>query len=520
MAHTALDIVRGITMIEEKPNRQGNLLKRTAFFLMIAIVCASCSGKPNADPAAGKDDRTPISIMAPLHFPHPPSDEIIAQIEALTNTTLDINWVPDGIYTDKMNTSLTTNSLKKATFVKHTDYIFIKNAIRSDSFWEIGPYLEQFPNLRHLDADILAQAAVDGNIYGLYTERPSSRQGVIIREDWLDRLGMNKPSTLDELYEVIKQFTVNDPDGNGKQDTVGLADRNDLVFGAFKTLSSYFGTPNNWGLSASGNELIPEFETKPYKDTMNFMKRLYEEKLINADFAVTSKEVQRDKLIRGAAGVYIGSMTDVQRLSDEAKQINPEARFALVNRIQGPAGYRVWSIPNYNGLYLFSKKAIRTEEELLDILAFFDRSMDKDVANLLRYGILNKHYTLSGQSVVLPEETSQLRATDVGALYTLMIADLSNPNVLDAAEKETMWELAERLSADNEKFLVKDPTIGLESKTYDEKSMELYKIVSDATYNYILGHLSESGFDDEVNRWRREGGNEIAKEYMDAYFMK
>ncbi|MDQ0113454.1 extracellular solute-binding protein [Paenibacillus harenae] len=507
-------------MKSEKRHGYGYYVFVLVGFVLIAIVCASCSGKPNGGRTVANGERTPISIMAPLHFPHPPSDEAIARIEELTNTKLDINWVPDGIYTDKMNTSLTTNSLKKATFVKHTDYIFIKNAIRSGSFWEIGPYLEQFPNLRHLDDDILKQSAVDGKIYGLYTERPSSRQGVIIREDWLDRLGMNKPGTLDELYEVIKQFTVNDPDGNGKQDTVGLADRNDLVFGAFKTLSSYFGAPNNWGLSAAGDALIPEFETKPYKDTMNFMKRLYEEKLINPDFAVTSKEVQRDKLIRGAAGVYIGSMTDVQRLSDEARQFNPEARFALVNRIQGPKGYRVWSIPNYNGLYLFSKKAIRTEEELLDILAFFDRTMDKDVANLMRYGIENKHYTLSGQSVLLPEETSQLRVTEIGALYALMIADLSNPNVLEASEKETMWALAGRLSADNEKFLVKDPTIGLESKTYDEKSVELYKIVSDATYNYILGHLSESGFGEEVNRWRREGGNAIAKEYTDAYFME
>lgn len=304
--------------------------------------------------AGGSSTRPTISIMAPLHFPHPPSEEIIAEIEELTNAKLEINWVPDGIYTDKMNTALSTNSLKKATFVKHTDYIFVKNAIRSESFWEIGPYLKQFPNLRHLDEGILAQAAIEGRIYGLYTERPSSRQGIIIREDWLDNLKLGKPGTLEELYEVIKQFTLNDPDRNGRQDTVGLADRNDLVFGAFKTLSSYFGTPNNWGIA--GKAVVPEFETASYMDTMNFMKRLYDEKLMNADFAVTSKEMQRDKIIRGAAGVYIGSMTDVQRLSDEAKQINPDARFTLVNRMQGPEGYRVWSIPNYNGLYLFSKK--------------------------------------------------------------------------------------------------------------------------------------------------------------------
>lgn len=486
--------------------------------LMTLFLCASCASVPSAKNGADDSTRPMITIMAPLHFPHPPSEEMINQIESLTNTELEINWVPDGIYTDKMNTALSTNSLKKATFVKHTDYIFVKNAIRSGSFWNIGPYLEQFPNLRHLNADILRQSAVDGNIYGLYTERPSSRQGVILREDWLENVGLAKPGTIEELYEVIRKFTLNDPDRNGQNDTVGLADRNDLVFGAFKTLSSYFGTPNNWGIV--DKQIVPEFETQPYMDTMNFFKRLYDEKLINADFAVTSKEVQRDKIIRGAAGVYIGSMTDVQRLSAEAKQINPEARFTLVNRIQGPEGYRVWSIPNYSGLYLFSKKAIRTEAELLEMLAFFDRTMDKDIANLMRYGIKDKHYIMNGGQVQLPEETSQLRVTEVNALYSLMIADLNNPNLLKAAEKEPMWELAERLSTDNNKFIVKDPTIGLESKTYDEKSMELYKIISDGTYKYILGQISAEGFSQEVERWKRSGGSQIVQEYKEAYFLK
>lgn len=487
-----------------------------AFFIL--LLCASCASSSSPNKTGNDHAATTISIMAPLHFPHPPSAEMLARIEELTNVKLDVNWVPDGIYTDKMNTALSTNSLKKATFVKHTDYIFVKNAIRSGSFWEIGPYLEKFPNLRQLNADILGQAAIDGRIYGLYTERPSSRQGIIIREDWLEHLQLSTPGTIEGLYEVIKQFTLKDPDRNGQNDTVGLADRNDLVFGAFKTLSSYFGTPNNWGIV--DKKVIPEFETAPYMDTMNFMKRLYDEQLINADFAVTSKDVQRDKIIRGAAGVYIGSMTDVQRLSDEAERINPEARFTLVNRINGPDGYRVWSIPNYNGLYLFSKKAIRTEEELLAQLAFFDRTMDEDVANLMRYGIEGKHYRMKGEQVELPEETSQLRVTEVNALYSLMIADLSNPNLLKVAEQETMWELAERLSADNDKFIVKDPTIGLESKTYDEKSMELYKIISDATYKYILGQISAQGFYQEVDRWKHSGGSLMMSEYTGAYFGK
>lgn len=456
-----------------------------------------------------------ITIMAPLHFPNHPHSDLITEIERLSNIRLNIEWVPDGIYTDKVNTALTTNSLKTATFVKYTDYIMVKNAIRSGAFWEIGPYLDQYPNLKHLDKGILQQASVDGKIYGLYTERPSSRQGIIIRKDWLDTLGLEEPQTIDDLYEVLRQFTQMDPDRNGMNDTFGLTDRNDLIFGAFKTLSSYFGTPNNWMME--NGKLIAEFETEAYIDTMDFMRRLYTEGLINQDFAVTSKQVQRDHFIRGSAGVYIGSMMDAQRLAEEALKVNPDAKFTIVNRIEGPLGLRVWSIPNYNGLYLFSKKSIANEEELKQVLQFFDRTMEADISNLMRYGFADRHHVVQDGKVFLPQETYALRVAEVNALHSLMIADLSNPNLMEVQNHEPLTEIAERLSSDNDKFLVVDPTVSLDSETYDERGAELYNIITDATYNYILGHLDEAGFQAEVERWRKSGGDQIRQEYMDSY---
>jgi len=493
----------------------GTRTPRLLLLLLLALALTACSPFGGKDQPTSADSRPTVSIMAPLHFPHAPSTEMMECLQELTGTRLEIGWIPDGIYSDKMTTALTTNSLKKVTFVKHTDYLSMKNSIRYGAFWDIGPYLADYPNLRNLNSDILNQAAVDGKIYGIYTERPSSRQGVILRQDWLDELKLEAPKTIDQLYEVLRLFTYGDPDRNGRDDTVGLTDRNDLVFGAFKTLSSYFGTPNNWGIT--DGRLIPEFETGPYKATMDFMRKLYEEGLIAPDFAVTSKELQRDSIIRGKAGVYIGSMTDVQRLSVELKAIHPQGRLTLVNRIEGASGNRVWSIPNYNGLYLFSRKAIASEEELRQTLAFFNRTMDKDVANLMRYGLETRHYTVKDGLVRLPEETTQLRVNEVNALHALMIADLSNENLMEVEVKEPMMAWAERLSLDNEQFLVHDPTVGLDSRTYDELGMSLYTIISDATYNYILGHLDADGFSREIAKWRSRGGDQIVKEYQAGY---
>ena len=58
-----------------------------------------------------------------------------------------------------------------------------------------------------------------------------------IRKDWLDTLGLDMPKTVYEFYDVIKAFTEDDPDGNGKDDTVGMTSSGVWmmadIFGAF-----------------------------------------------------------------------------------------------------------------------------------------------------------------------------------------------------------------------------------------------------------------------------------------------
>lgn len=44
-----------------------------------------------------------------------------------------------------------------------------------------------------------------------------------IRKDWLDKLGLKMPETYEDMINVMKAFTFNDPDGNGKKDTYGFS---------------------------------------------------------------------------------------------------------------------------------------------------------------------------------------------------------------------------------------------------------------------------------------------------------
>jgi len=482
---------------------------------------AETGGQAGTSPS-GRSTESPkppmkITIMANLHTAEVPDPMIEKLIEEKTNTDLEIQWVPDGSYEEKLNAAFATGSLPMATYMKNqSTFVMFRDAIQNGQFWEIGPYLKEYPNLSRLNPAVLRNTSVDGKIYAIYQERPLSRQGLIIRKDWLDKLGLPMPQNVDELYNVLKQFTEKDPDGNGKKDTIGLTDRNDLIYGAFKTVSSYFGTPNNWG--EKDGQLLPEFMFPGYLETMKFFRKLHQEGLINQDFPVTSKNDQQNLLIRGVAGAYIGSMPDVQSLHEKIVAVNPQAQLDVHNRIAGPDGkYRVWAIPGYGNLVLFPKTAVKTEEQLKGVLAFYDKLMTPELANLLQWGVEGRHYTLENGKAS-PVADNKLLEREKRPYESIVVGGPSTiPGMLESTFKLPARAKAEQLVKDNEQFLIHDPAAPLSSKTYNEKGVKLQEIIRDATYKFILGNLDEAGFQNEVERWKKEGGEQIIREFNESY---
>lgn len=455
-----------------------------------------------------------ISIMTKLHGAEIPSDKIEKLLEEKTNTELVIQWVPSTNYEDKVNAAFATGALPMA-FIG--DINKFREAILDDQFWEIGPYLAEFNHLSNLNPSVLRNMQVDGKLYSLYSERPLSRQGFIYRKDWADKLGLSAPKNMDELYEMLKQFKNNDPDGNGKDDTIGLTDRSDLIFGAFKTVSSWHGTPNYWG--EKDGKLLPDFMFPEYVETMKFFRRLHQEGLINQDFPVTSKEDQRNLLITGKAGAYIGSMPDAVGLQKELKEVNPNAVLDIYNRIEGPKGLGVWMLVQGGGeVLLFPKSAISSEEQLKEILSFYDKLMSPEIANLVAFGVEGEHYTLENGQVLPSKETEMLDrevkpysgAVAIGGQSTI-------PGLYRVKWEDPLKQRAEDLVLDNNNFLIDNPASGIESRTFTEMGARLQQMITDATYQFILGDLDEAGFQKVVDKWLADGGQKMIDEYSAAY---
>ncbi|OAS18701.1 extracellular solute-binding protein [Paenibacillus oryzisoli] len=479
----------------------------------------STTGKTqNSNSPAAKQGPTAISFMLPYFSTEPPKADnpVFKKLEELTNTKMNITWVPNAAYKDKLSVSLASNDLPQVTVIANLDggnYApSILNGVRSGAFWEIGPMLKDYPNLSKLNKDVLENVSHDGKLYALYRPRVIARGGIIFRKDWLDALGLQEPKTIDELYNVLKAFTLNDPDKNGKNDTYGLISRKGIA--DLDMLSGFFGAGNGWELREG--KLVPNFTTKEYLDALKFYRRLFQEKLMNPDFAVSEGNQSKALFENGKGGAIISTaIDDVVGNDREIKKLNPKGAADIVSRIQGPKGERILASSGYNGIFMFPKKSIKTEEELRGILAFFDKMFQPHIANLLNWGIEGKHYHLENGKAVSSEAEQKLKVDDL-----LPVPQLSIVMNTDAPLEGVSTPLEQKLKnmfKENVSIAVPNPAASLISSTLSEKSGELDKIRNDAKVKYILGEIDDNGWNAEIDKWRKSGGDQGIQEINTEY---
>ncbi|OON93290.1 MAG: hypothetical protein ATN31_06625 [Candidatus Epulonipiscioides saccharophilum] len=142
----------------------------------------------------------------------------------------------------------------------------------------------------------------DGKIYslptGVYAEIANSASGVpLIRVDWLEAVGMEMPTTTDELYEVLKAFKTQDPNGNGKDDEIPLA------FCQSDWAAKQFSFAGPWGIAGkSVNDIdnyyrvfdgvvTPMLNQDNFKDYLRFLHKLASEELLDIEgFSLTQAQ--------------------------------------------------------------------------------------------------------------------------------------------------------------------------------------------------------------------------------------
>ena len=191
-----------------------------------------------------------------------------------------------------------------------------------DKLPNVKAFFKQKPEAEKFSAD------TKGKIYSIATGRGKSYSGtgqhMLINKAWLDKLGLQVPTTWDELENVLKAFKTQDPNGNGQADEIPMN---------IKKLDSYFSwyspmlllnstgivTGFNKGASPTGfyakNGVVKSFLTSDeYKEVVKYYHKLISEGLIPADWATkTFDACDTDQLSDGKTaktGVSFGWSQD------------------------------------------------------------------------------------------------------------------------------------------------------------------------------------------------------------------
>ncbi|WP_424932410.1 extracellular solute-binding protein [Amaricoccus macauensis] len=145
----------------------------------------------------------------------------------------------------------------------------------------IKAFFDERPELRQ------AISAYDGNMYYIpYLPDGKYGRAWFVRQDWLDKLGLEQPQNVDELYDTLVAFRDQDPNGNGLKDEVPFFVRDWEELIRLVTLwdgrSSGSDTPHDFLVNADG-EIVHPYTQENYRIGMTHIADWYAQGLIDRE---------------------------------------------------------------------------------------------------------------------------------------------------------------------------------------------------------------------------------------------
>lgn len=266
-----------------------------------------------AQPAPTLISPTPLKLTIHMHFRDKYVwDEnwpVAKEVARLTNVTLVNTASKVATKSDQQfNLLMVTRKLPDIVGGDNLKDSFIRGG-QEGAFQPLNKLIDAHaPHLKAFLAEnpLIARAitAPDGNLYYIpYVPDGTVSRGWWIRQDWLDKLGLKAPQTVDELYEVLKAFRDRDPNGNGKKDEVPYF--NAWEYGVYRLVvlwgarSSGSNTKMDW--IVENGKVIHPFTEERFRNAIKNVAKWYAEGLIDKEI-FTRKARAREQLFSANQG--------------------------------------------------------------------------------------------------------------------------------------------------------------------------------------------------------------------------
>lgn len=343
------------------------------------------------------------------------------------------------------------------------------------------------------------------------------------RQDWAEKLGIDPPTTLDEYEAMLQAFVDQDPDGNGKDDTVGYSGY--TVYGNTAVWGAYDAYPGIY--YEQDGEIVFGSIQPGAKDALERLHKWYESGILDKEFMVNKQE----NVVEKWNAEQVGSVENAWyhfsppeafyggKYYKDLININPDLKIGtLVEELKGPTGAygALQQNPNKGG-FVFTKALANDEETLKAYLRYFEyTSFDPEGVELRQFGIEGETYEFSEDTGItwIPPYDQQQARDEFGIMYagtSFNDYELRTPYETAPEYRELRAEMEYQATG---KYEIMDRVY---RPIFNELNGQLQAFEQKAIIDFITGAKPISEFDSFVQEWLDMGGQKVLDEANEAY---
>lgn len=299
------------------------------------------------------------------------------------NVQGETKWLAqDTEYDQKLRLDIAAGELPDIFLVRNqVDLVEMADA---GIIWDLTDLVDQYAteDLKTIwDSDngiAMAQSTIDGSIYGLPSKISDTDNFsyLWIRSDWMEKLGLEYPETMEDLEAIMEAFVKADFDGNGQDDSVGIVLDKDLYYTTRGIFNGYSAYPEVWvekdGALAWGGV------TEENKAALSCLADWYQKGYISKEFITQDNTTAMESVMSGKCGIVYGGHWFGHTAGD-IHELDPESDWDAVMLPTGN-GEEVRS-PLTSGLngWVVVSKDFEHPELAFKLLAFSRAAMNSSV---------------------------------------------------------------------------------------------------------------------------------------------
>lgn len=445
----------------------------------------------------------------------------------------------------KMSLAIATGDLPDMMMI--SDDNTFNQLVENDLIWDLtevydkclSPWLkEQYDE--YGDA-LFNQVTVDGKLMALPGTNIALDHPLLwIRQDWLDKLDLSMPQTIEDIEKTAKAFVESDIGGNG---TIGLTialPNTGTIYGGYGSectidpIFAAFGAfPGSWierdGEAVWGS-ILPE-----NKDALAKLAQWYQDGILDKEFAVRKDEDRQGLIASSRLGMGTAKQWALQG-TDKSIQNDPEAEWSIASAPVNAEGKNVCAAGNpLSGRLCISKSYEHPEAIIKAMNAGYEMlrchgeegtkaynqmleeapglswgNMPVNINMGPKYYIADIHNDIAQALEKNDREAMEIK--EFRDIYDLVKFNIDHPKEDPVAWQKYMQRMPGAEAAMDENHEDYPVAYYGTTPTMSTKWAALTKMETETYLQIIMGEKPVDEFDNFVKQWLAMGGQEITDE--------